>query len=40
MVRPALLEHIRGEAEREATLNKNLRKAREEREVRQKKGDR
>ena len=33
MISPALLDHARSEAERSASLAKNLRKAREEREV-------
>jgi len=33
MVAPELLDHVRSEVERDASLAKNLRKAREEREA-------
>jgi len=38
MVCPQLLEHVRSEVEREASLQKNLRKSREERELARKSG--
>ena len=38
MICPALLEHVKAEAEKEAVLAKSLRKAREEREAARKAG--
>lgn len=39
MVAPSLLEHVRSDIERDASVSKNLRKAREEREALRRKSD-
>ena len=38
MVAPALLEHVKGIVEKDAAIMKNIRKAREERDMRKKSG--